>query len=67
MVSETETVGAVTDNCMDEVDMETMKVVQEQFLSADADEIKEVSEHSKQVSNPSLLSLMKCGKGETGG
>ncbi|EJW71309.1 hypothetical protein WUBG_17785, partial [Wuchereria bancrofti] len=50
MVSETETamVEAATDNCLDEVDLETMKVVQEQFLAVDNDEIKEVSEHSKQ-------------------
>uniref|UniRef100_A0AAF5PRU2 Fatty acid desaturase domain-containing protein n=2 Tax=Wuchereria bancrofti TaxID=6293 RepID=A0AAF5PRU2_WUCBA len=51
MVSETETamVEAATDNCLDEVDLETMKVVQEQFLAVDNDEIKEVSEHSKQI------------------
>lgn len=57
MVSETETVvtEAGADNCMDEVDLETMKVVKEQFLAVDATEIKEVSEHSKQVSKPFLL------------
>ncbi|VBB34028.1 unnamed protein product [Acanthocheilonema viteae] len=51
MVTGTETAAteAITDSCMDEVDLETMKVIQEQFLAVDADEIKEVSEHSKQI------------------
>ncbi|VDN08152.1 unnamed protein product [Thelazia callipaeda] len=35
--------------CMDEDDLQTMKVIQEQFLAVDAEEIKEISEHSKQV------------------
>lgn len=51
MVSERETAvaGATLDGCMDETDIETLKVVQEQFLSINAEEIKEISEHSKQV------------------
>lgn len=60
MVSETEIAvsGATNaDNCMDEVDLETMKVVQEQFLAIDNAEVKEISERSKQVSKPSLRCL----------
>lgn len=52
MVSERETAvtGATSDgDCMDEVDVETMKVIQEQFLSINPTEIKEISEHSGQV------------------
>ncbi|VDK68289.1 unnamed protein product [Litomosoides sigmodontis] len=51
MVSEIETVvtEAAANGCMDEVDLETMKVVKEQFLAVDAAEINEVSEHSKQI------------------
>uniref|UniRef100_A0A2K6WCG8 Fatty acid desaturase domain-containing protein n=2 Tax=Onchocerca TaxID=6281 RepID=A0A2K6WCG8_ONCVO len=51
MVSRTETTlaGATTDKCVDEDDLETMKIIQEQFLAVDAAEIKEISDHSKQI------------------
>ncbi|MCP9264510.1 Acyl-CoA desaturase [Dirofilaria immitis] len=50
MVSGTETIlTGATDKYMDEDDLKTMKVIQEQFLSVDIADIKEVSEHSKQI------------------
>lgn len=61
MVTETETavIGTITDNnCMDEVDLETMKIVQEQFLATDTAEIKEISEHSKQVKQLYYFSIL---------
>lgn len=56
MVSRTETTlaGATTDKCVDEDDLETMKIIQEQFLAVDAAEIKEISDHSKQVNKLSF-------------
>lgn len=56
MVSRTETTlaGATTDKYVDEDDLETMKIIQEQFLAVDAAEIKEISDHSKQVNKLSF-------------
>ncbi|VDO53885.1 unnamed protein product [Onchocerca flexuosa] len=56
MVSRTETAlaGATTDKCMDKNDLETTKIIQEQFLSVDVAEIKEISDHSKQVNKLSF-------------
>ncbi|VDO39371.1 unnamed protein product [Onchocerca flexuosa] len=56
MVSGTEIAlaGATADKYMDEDDLETMKIMQEQFLAADNAEIKEISDHSKQVNKLSF-------------
>uniref|UniRef100_A0A0R3RPJ2 FA_desaturase domain-containing protein n=1 Tax=Elaeophora elaphi TaxID=1147741 RepID=A0A0R3RPJ2_9BILA len=51
MVSRTETAvrEATADKGMDETDLETMKIVKEQFLAVEAAEVKEISERSKQI------------------
>ncbi|VDN27748.1 unnamed protein product [Gongylonema pulchrum] len=41
--------------CMDEDDLETLKEVREQFLAADPVEIKEITEHAKQVDRFKIL------------